>query len=1158
MTMAPSARFFKRRAMLHIPLLLSAFLTGAAPQTTQTPSVEDVDYVQATTSTDSCTCGYTDADASFLYTDSLIVYFNETVLLGDNIPFVLEDYTNPYEKGWNSLYRQQALPENLQLVNASFAGDSPLDPETALELSCHPSTPNHVVPGAAFRTKRQDIKAGTFRAYVRSPGPYAGSALSMGFSYNQSEALEFSQLPGNEPDDAWISMLSHNQFPEHSAPTGVDYSSLRDEGVVADPWRWMELRIDWTFEEVKFFVNDKLYRHVTRAEEPRLIQTPSALRIKHWSVGNEYSTMGPPPVGTVSKAHVGYVRLFFNSSSMTDEEVTAWDARCLGRPACSVEDWTLRGESSHKDEALLPWAPKEGSYAIRTYPIAMSAISLFLAIVLMLNAGFMRAPWKKWRLFRRGKGVDRMDIERKGSIIERKGSIIERTGSIVGRAGSVISMVAESIKKSNRDSDQTLASVGSKAISIFVNGEEKAEGYEPMTPTGRPGMPPRYKTTDTLVPDYDMAGPSSFAHMSHLDVPSARPYSPTLAPSTRSSIEFNRVEFDTPTLAGTPRGSMEITPVVDDHEISPFSRPGMPPRYKTTETIPMYESGPPSRMNSAASKKSKLMWEEKRSSSRMSNAATLQDDPYSRPPTRMSDLAPIGEIAEEGGKGGKGAVAAKPVKKERIDYLAGLVACSCLLVTAVHFILTFVPAAITQTTNIHYDSEVWARKIISPFLLNLNWIGPFLMTSTRFLIAGYLNDGKLSSVARKTVERPFRMLIPVYLVATLEYFLMDSGAIDWLEYLPSIAWSTWPFATVPTNFGHFLNKLIELGYLIPNGSPAIIFNFCTGVLWTVPVQLQGSWASLLGVIMIREIRSPWKRFGFYFVAIVVNWYALSWASYFYAAIALTDLDLTYDWKPWMRSRGWIYYPLIIFSTCLTFASLAVDMASQWTIVAYPAIEFSLHPDPMTGTPFMDSHGGATYPPYYVPKLNGLLFSIALQTLIELSPGVQKIFSARWLNRIFPHIFTIYLIHGFVFWSVGSALCVKLSSTFPSLPYAGNIAIVAIVTYAVIFISVPILTPIVEGTGMWVTKFVWSSAHSVGKTGKNGNPKRRPTMFPFDRSEIEGREANMERVDEDVDHGLGKEKEKDLARVEEEAGLGLERSGSLRKCPRPTSLRTLTE
>jgi hypothetical protein len=51
---------------------------------------------------------------------------------------------------------------------------------------------------------------------------------------------------------------------------------------------------------------------------------------------------------------------------------------------------------------------------------------------------------------------------------------------------------------------------------------------------------------------------------------------------------------------------------------------------------------------------------------------------------------------------------------------------------------------------------------------------------------------------------------------------------------------------------------------------------------------------------------------------------------------------------------------------------------------------------------------------------------------------------------------------------------------------------------------------------------------------------------------------MERVDEDVDHGLGKEKEKDLARVEEEAGLGLERSGSLRKCPRPTSLRTLTE
>ena len=67
------------------------------------------------------------------------------------------------------------------------------------------------------------------------------------------------------------------------------------------------------------------------------------------------------------------------------------------------------------------------------------------------------------------------------------------------------------------------------------------------------------------------------------------------------------------------------------------------------------------------------------------------------------------------------------------------------------------------------------------------------MTSTRFLVSNYLRNGDLQNVAEKTVGRPFRLLIPVVAIAMLEYFLMDSGATAWLEYLPSVTWSTWPF-----------------------------------------------------------------------------------------------------------------------------------------------------------------------------------------------------------------------------------------------------------------------------------------------------------------------------------------------------------------------------
>ena len=153
------------------------------------------------------------------------------------------------------------------------------------------------------------------------------------------------------------------------------------------------------------------------------------------------------------------------------------------------------------------------------------------------------------------------------------------------------------------------------------------------------------------------------------------------------------------------------------------------------------------------------------------------------------------------------------------------------------------------------------------------------MTSTRFLISNYLKNGDLKNVAEKSVGRPFRLLIPIFMIAMLEYFFMDSGATAWLQYLPSVTWSTWPFTTVPETFGHFISEILQLAYLIPNAAPQITFNYCTGVLWTIPVQLQGSWTTFLACIMIREIKTPWKRFGFYAFCILMHWYALSWGTY---------------------------------------------------------------------------------------------------------------------------------------------------------------------------------------------------------------------------------------------------------------------------------------
>src|SRR5277367_2441060 len=53
-----------------------------------------------------------------------------------------------------------------------------------------------------------------------------------------------------------------------------------------------------------------------------------------------------------------------------------------------------------------------------------------------------------------------------------------------------------------------------------------------------------------------------------------------------------------------------------------------------------------------------------------------------------------------------------------------------------------------------------------------------------------------------------------------------------------------------------------------------------GVLWAIPVQLQGSWVTLLAVIVIQEIKKPWKRAGFYSFCVLMHWYLLSWEPIF--------------------------------------------------------------------------------------------------------------------------------------------------------------------------------------------------------------------------------------------------------------------------------------
>ncbi|KAA6406669.1 MAG: hypothetical protein FRX48_09601 [Lasallia pustulata] len=1016
-----------------------------------------------------CACGFYDAAAGTLFTESIVAYFNETAAPPFD-GFDMQDYEHKYEKGWNSQFRMGASSSNLRIGNHNANS-------TSLEFHINPATPQHLVLGSDIRTSRQDIRYGSFRSLMRSPPRWGGgSVLTMAVKYNLTEATTLNLMNTATPQTAWASFLLHDDFPDPSRGCGYDNMT----NITTSPWDFTEYRVDWTADETKYFIDDVLYLRITKEfDDKKLPSVPGALYFTHWSTGNWYSSQGPPK--NDSFANVGWVRSFFNSSLMSKDDHAAFDSRCSVSDACAVDDMTLRGLTPYSPAATLIWKQVNPPRGTRLPALIIVIICSVLSALVLCNAIVRRLPFDRLRMARHKLRTFREPKPKLHS------SPYAPSMQLVSD-DATYSPPTPSMYSSHGPRSEAFSLNEAMRSSVWPDGERLSSAW--ATPGN--GMTPtlRHASRENLS-----------IRMSGATLETAITRVPSVAASTTTDPKGSGIRTLSKDLhayfSAHPLDSRSDSPVgassgssVANESTSKQTAPSTakdvdaiehvrdePPLYTTDVIDYATDAGKGFADNGKGFTPIVAVTPVRPQQARLEELQTGEN--ARKNPDQMDEKQPAPPKTEA-------LVAVPTTAAKRVDYLAGLVALSSLLVTAIHFSLTFVPAAVNPGAYYHYKSEVWAKKIIDPYLLNLIWIGPFLMTSTRFLVASYLRSGKLLGVAEKTVGRPFRLLIPITAIAMLEYFFMDSGALTWLEYLPSVTWSTWPFAVVPTTFGNFISEILELAYLIPNAAPQITTNYCTGVLWTIPVQLQGSWITLLGVVVIREIKTPWKRFGYYAFCFLMHWYALSWGTYFYFGIMLADLDLTYKWKPWLYARPWVYYPLVAFCFGAGFGGLTMDLVTQWTNVNYSTFEYGVHPDIPTGLPIMFT-GANSYPQYYVPKLNGLIFSMGFQALVELSPLVQKALSFKFFVYVFPHIFTIYLIHGFIYWSLGAMICVYLSAH--GFPYWLNLLVVAICCYSALVACLPLLTPVVETLGKNVTSNIWLFA-------SQRPAPRRPTLYPF--------------------------------------------------------------
>ena len=215
-----------------------------------------------------------------------------------------------------------------------------------------------------------------------------------------------------------------------------------------------------------------------------------------------------------------------------------------------------------------------------------------------------------------------------------------------------------------------------------------------------------------------------------------------------------------------------------------------------------------------------------------------------------------------------------------------------------------------------------------------------------------------------------------------------------------------------------------------------------------------------------------------------NVYLQSWSACHWAGLVLSDLEVTYNWRKYLKTRPLARYTILITAgVCAGGASLFGIFNPKWSFFV---VENGVHPDIATGKPIKDTNEPA-YPDYTVPTLTLLIFSIGLQTVVELSTLVQAFLSMKVFTFLNPMIYCIYLTHGFVFWTWGAWVALACNSA--GMPYYAVLIVTMVTSYTLILLLAMVLSPLLEFPTQALMRNIerWST--------EEPQPKR-PTTAPF--------------------------------------------------------------
>lgn len=333
-----------------------------------------------------CSCGFKDEQTASVYTDSLVVYFNETDTIDPAI-FQASSFAHKKEQGCNSVYKIGALSDNAKIVNTTINGAQ----QQALEMLLDPADKNHLVNGASLQSVRKDVQHGLFEAAMKPAAQWSGgTVLTYGVYYNRSDSAAFDFMNDDDPANAQVSNLMNGEWP--SPKTMTNFTILESASI--DTWdSFTNVRFSWNESAVVYHVAENMTRLVTKKDRS-LPAAGQALQIETWSTGDKTFGNGPP-IDNATQSHVLWIRTFFNSSAMTDTQHTAFNERCASAPRCTTADMSLRGYTPFGPESKQRWKGPPKNKPIRKLAGIVAGCCSSFGIIALTNVFLRRTPWKQ-------------------------------------------------------------------------------------------------------------------------------------------------------------------------------------------------------------------------------------------------------------------------------------------------------------------------------------------------------------------------------------------------------------------------------------------------------------------------------------------------------------------------------------------------------------------------------------------------------------------------------------------------------------------------------------------------------------------------------------------------------------------------------------------